>query len=425
MEERLQTPIAGHYEVIVAGGGPAGVPAAIQAARLGARVLLLENNGCLGGVWTAGILAWVFDLEDAGIGHELTTRLAAQRACVFANGERMINFTYDIETMKVLLEAMCVEAGVDVRLHTRVVAARVNEDQRLTAVVTESKSGRQAWTAKTFVDCTGDGDLGALAGNAFALGAENDGRRQPLTMMGLIAVRDLAAVAEQVSFHGGQYNHGQASHRFKNTLDTLGIKTSYGHPTLFHVRGNLLALMVNHQYGVDATDAGQVSAATIAARAEVYRVADALARSDTPFRDAVLAATAEHIGVREGRRLAGRYQLTHADLVAGRKHEDAVCRVRFNIDVHSSDPGKDKGLVTEKVPAYDIPLRALLARDVDGLLMAGRCISGDWLSFASYRVTGSAIGMGTAAGAVAALSADAGVLPHQLAWTEVRKRLGT
>lgn len=420
VEEHLRTPVAGHYDVIVAGGGPAGVPAAVQAARQGARVLLLESNGCLGGVWTAGMLAWVFDIEGPAIGRELTGRLGAQNACVFANGERMVNFTYDIETMKVVLETMCAEARVDVRLHTRLVAAQVDADRRLRAVVTESKSGRQAWTAKAFVDCTGDGDLGALAGNAFDMGSGSDGRLQPMTLMGLLAVRDLAAVADQVSFLGGRYNHIQACGRFKNTLDTLGIATSYAHPTLFHVRGNLLALMVNHQYGVDATDAGRVSAATIAARAEVYRVADALAKSATPFRDAVLTATAEHIGVREGRRLAGRCRLTHADLVAGRRHEDAVCQVRFNIDVHSSDPAKDKGLATEKVPAYDIPLRALIARDVDGLLMAGRCISGDWLSFASYRVTGSAVGMGSAAGLVAARSAAAGIPPHEVVWADVK-----
>lgn len=224
MEEHLRTPVVGRYDVIVAGGGPAGVPAAVRAARHGARVLLLENNGCLGGVWTAGILAWVFDIEDTQLGHELTERLAARRACVFANGANMVSFTYDVETMKVVLEEMCMEGRVDVRLHTRVVAAHVDECKRLRAVVTESKSGRQAFTADAFIDCTGDGDLGALAGNAFEMGAEDDGRRQPMTMMGLMAVRDVTAVADHVSFHGGRYSHVQAYGRFKSTLGALGIE---------------------------------------------------------------------------------------------------------------------------------------------------------------------------------------------------------
>lgn len=419
LNEVLETPVTGQYDVIVAGAGPAGVPAAVAAARQGAKVLLIESNGCLGGVWTAGILTWVFDIEKTDLGGEIIERLGKRRAYVFANGEAMTNFTYDVESMKAVLDEMCLEAGIDVLLHTRVVAASVNQERALEAVVTESKSGREAWRAKVFIDCTGDGDLGALAGNAFLIGSEENGALQPMTYMGMFAVPDLAAVSDQVSFFGGQYNHLDAYPRFHETLRKLNIETSYGHPTLFQVRDNLLALMVNHEYKVDATNARQVSQATMRGRAELNRVVDGLNGAGSPFKGAFLVASAEHIGVREGRRLTGHYQVTIDDLMAGKRHEDAICRVRFNVDVHSSDPKKDKGLKTQKVIPYDIPLRALIARDVNGLLMAGRCISGDWLSFASYRVTGEAVTMGEAAGLAAALSARQGVHPHQLPWSSL------
>jgi len=418
-QESLNTPIAGDYDVVVAGAGPAGVPAAVAAARQGARVLLIECNGCLGGVWTAGLLTWVFDIEKTDLGGEIIERLGGRCGCVFANGEQMINFTYDVETMKLVLDEMVLEAGVDVLLHTRVVAADVNADREMKAVVTENKSGRQAWRAKAFIDCTGDGDLGALAGNAFAMGSEENGAIQPMTYMGMIAVPELDAVSDQVSFFGGQYNHLESYKRFHETLKRLGVETSYGHPTLFQVRDNLLALMVNHEYKVDATNARQVTQATMRARAELNRVVDGLNGGGSPFVGTFLVASAEHIGVREGRRLAGHYQVTIDDLMNGKRHEDAVCRVRFNVDVHSSDPKKDKGLKTQKVIPYDIPLRALIARDVHGLLMAGRCISGDWLSFASYRVTGEAVTMGEAAGLAAALAVRLGCHPHELPWAEL------
>jgi len=423
LHENLNTPVAGNYDVIVAGAGPAGVSAAVAAGRHGARVLLIESNGCLGGVWTAGLLTWVFHIETSNLGGDIIERLGKRNAYVFANGSSMTNFTYDVESMKLVLDEMVLEAGVDVLLHTRVVAASVNADRDLEAVVTENKSGRQAWRAKVFIDATGDGDLGALAGNAFAMGAEEDGATQPMTHMGMIGVPDLDAVKDHVAFFGGNFDHKPTQARFKETLYRFGIETSYGHPTLFQVRDNLLALMINHEYGVDATNARQVTQASMRARSEMNKVVDGLNVAGSPFAGSFLVASAEHIGVREGRRLAGHYQVTIDDLMTGRRHEDAICRVCFNVDVHSTNPKKGKGLKTQDVVPYDIPLRALIARDVNGLMMAGRCISGDWLAFASYRITGGAVTMGEAAGMAAALSAKQGCHPHELAWIELAEKL--
>jgi len=422
IDEELSTPIAGDFDVIVAGGGPAGFAAAVGAAEHGAKVLLIEQGGCLGGVWTSGQLAWVFDINTGGLGGRLMDRLHAESSVVPALGEGMMNFTYDIEAMKWVLEGWCQDLNITILLHARLVAAHLH-GKRIHSVITESKSGRQGWSASIFIDCTGDGDLGFVAGNASDTGGANSDEIQPMTLMGLIAVEALAPVSRYISFFQGDYNHLEASARFQKLLVDAGVETSYAHPTLFQIKRNILALMINHEYQIDPSDVRAVTDATIRARREIYRVSRALGNSSSPFRGCHLVSTADHIGVREGRRLKGRATVSLDDLLAGRKQPEAVARIRFNIDIHSSDPKKGKGLETVKVPAYDIPLGALIARDVDGLMMAGRCISGDRKAFSSYRITGGAVAMGEAAGIVGALASREDCLPHELDWSLVAKEL--
>jgi hypothetical protein len=367
----------------------------------------------------------VFDIEKTGIGQEIIGRLHTREGYVESAHTNMVNFTYDVEAMKLILEEMCQENGVDMLLHTRVVAADVDGDRRVRAVMTENKSGRQAWLAKAFIDATGDGDLGAWAGCSYDSGSE-EGQLQPMTMMASIVVRDHSELGRFISFYQGDAEHRARTNAFKAYLADLGVDPSYGVPTLFQIRGNLLALMINHEYGVLSFDARQVSDATIRARAEINRVVDALTESDGPFQGCLLASTAEYIGVREGRRIHGRHTVTVDDIQRGARFEDAVARVRFGVDVHAPTPArKHDGNINKgvKIQPYDIPMRALIAKDVDGLLMAGRCISGDWLSHASYRVTGEAVSMGEAAGALAGISAETDRLPHQVPWEEVEPRV--
>jgi flavin-dependent dehydrogenase len=147
-------------DVIVCGGGPAGVAAAIAAARTGARVTLIEVHGCLGGIWTAGALSWIIDASlKPGVMAEVIRRLDDAGG---HGGHGTPDFSYDVEVMKLVLDQMCMEAGVRVLLHTRVVAVDRNDAGSLRAVVTESKAGRQRWTGRVFVDTTGDGDVAAL-----------------------------------------------------------------------------------------------------------------------------------------------------------------------------------------------------------------------------------------------------------------------
>ena len=419
-EEKRNIPIVEDVDVVVCGGGPAGIAAAIACARQGARTRLIELHGCLGGVWTTGALSWIIDSADKpGIMAEITSRLDARDARRLRAPEGK-NYAYDVEEMKLLLDEMCVEAGVEIRLLTRVVGAARDSENRLSVVITESKSGREAWHAKVFVDATGDGDLGALCGCGFDVGHPETGAVQPMSLMALITGLQFDQIE---SYVGGSM--AEPKQRLSALMEEIGVSPSYGHPTLFRIRDNLFALMANHQYGVKCDDANAITEAMIRARREIHTQVAALRAHGGVWSDMRVVATGAQIGVREGRRIHGRYEVTGEDLLRGARFEDAVCRVTMGIDVHSTDPKKTK--IVEAKPhrsqPYDIPLRALIARDVDGLLMAGRCISGDFIAHSSYRVTGNAVAMGQAAGVCAARAALSDKLPHEVPWYEVKAAL--
>lgn len=405
-------PVAESVDVLVCGAGPAGVAAAIRAARAGARTRLLEVQGCLGGIWTAGLLSYVLDAgKPDSLLPEMVERLKQRGGHQARSGP---NFLYDPEQMKLVLEEMCLEAGVAIQFHTRIVAADVNPSGRLQSVMTESKSGRQAWQSKVFIDCTGDGDLGALAGCGYELGRPGDGFTQPMSLMGLIAGPDPQACRR---FH--DINEPDRKASLLAELQRGGHHPSYEAATLFHIRDDLYALMINHEYNVSPIDAQAITDATIRGRLEVDKAVRALRSLGGIWSDLLLVATAAHIGVREGRRLRGRATVTAEDLVMGRERPDSVCRAAFGMDVHSPDPGHSKSFddrKRQKVLPYDIPYGAIVAAGVDGLLMAGRCISGDFLAHSSYRVTGNAVTLGEAAGKAAAYCAMNALLPHEVTW---------
>lgn len=417
MKENLsrQSPV----DVIVCGGGPAGVAAAVAAARAGAETRLIEMHGCLGGIWTAGLLAWVFEMDQPGLAMEIGRRLDAAGA---RSGCDYYKYSYDVESMKLLCEQLCLGTGVKVRLHTRLAGARVEGDGRLHSVITESKSGQEAWPAKIFVDCTGDGDLGAFSGCGFDMGG-HQGETQPWTFMGAIAVNSVEAIKDCIYRYQGLDQHASTQRLLMDDLRAAGIDPSYGRPTIFHMRDNLCALMVNHEYGFSALNADDLTKATMNARVELCRIVEGLRSLGGKWEGLCLASTAGQIGVREARRIHGLYSLTADDVHSGASFPDGVCTCRFGVDIHSPDPKKDKGLRTEKVEPYQIPYRSLIAKDVKGLFMAGRCISGDWIAHASYRVTGTAVAMGEAAGTAAAISALSGRLPNEVGWSEIKAHL--
>lgn len=418
-EAARELPLNADAEVIVCGAGPAGVTAAIAAARTGAKVRLFETHGALGGVWTNSLLGYLLDFDKPGFNQELVRRLRERDAIC---GEGMNGLSYQPEEMKLLLEELCAAAGVKVQLHTRVAAAH-REGRALRTITTESKSGREAWNAPVFIDATGDGDLGALAGCEFEIGRDHACPCQPMTMYALLMVRDVSLVSDLIHSVGSN-GRNVGPQAFRDVLSRAGVTPSYGKACIFPIQGNLILLMANHEYGINATDAAQVTEATIRARGEVHRIVRALRKLGGPWEDVQIVATPEQIGIRDGRRIKGRYLMTREDLVTGARQEDAVARATFPVDIHALTAEDNKRAAYHdagvRTRPYDIPLRALIARDVDGLMMAGRCISGDFIAHASYRVTGNAVAMGEAAGVTAAVAAMNKAAPHDVPWREVR-----
>jgi len=425
MEAKRTIPVAGRSDVLVVGAGPAGIGAALAAARAGATTQLIESAGCLGGVWTAGMLTKIIDgTRKSGIMQEILQAMIAQGSDIAKKTKGEI---YDPELMKVVLEEMCVTAGVKIRLHTQLVGAVTDRNNRLVAVVTESKSGREVWTADRFIDCSGDGDLAAQAGCRFDVGINADCECQPMSLMALLTGLDADAIPEYVREVAG----AEAKTNLRKLMQRSGINPSYSDPTLRLLHSGIFSLMTNHEYGVPAYDSGKITEATIRARREVHAIVRDLRKLGGPWKDLAVVATAEQIGVREGRRVRGRATVTADDIVAGKKHDDAVCRVNFGFDVHNVRAGAmfvgDDEIAAEVrryrqagSKPYDIPLGALIAADVDGLMMAGRCISGDFIAHSSYRVTGNAVPMGEAAGRAAFVSLRLGRLPHLLTAADIK-----
>lgn len=422
-ENARAIPLDDWADVIVAGGGPAGVAAAVSAARGGKKVRLFELQGCLGGVWTSGLLTYIYDIDKSEIGWDIIHRLDALGARKLDKTEQYNlhqNWVYEPEYMRFVCEEMCREAGVKIVLQCPVVAAyRDASGRNIETIVTESKSGRQAWRAKTFIDCTGDGDLAALAGCGFDYGYPGLSFGQPATMNALVAVDDGDAIEEYLSNEPAMWirvklpdgsdvcHHIYSSHKLKDLLRSQGMDPSYGDPTLFRFHKNVFCFMANHEYQLRVDDAEAISDATMRARREVIALAGALEKLGGPWKGFRVIGTAEQIGHRDARRIHGRYTVTKDDIENGKAFDDVCTISRTPIDIH----GLDKKMNDKKAAAnrgnvkfqpFQIPLRSCIAKDVDNLYMAGRNISGDFYAHASYRVTGSSVALGEAVGKAAA-----------------------
>ena len=393
-EPERKLPIAGSCDVLVAGGGPAGFAAAVSAARRGVKTVLLEKNQCLGGIWTAGLMPWIIDFQNKnGIMQEVCEALAK----VGGYAARANSFTAPPEEVRYLLEKIAVASGVTI-LYGSTVCNAVTSARRIQCVVSESKSGRQAWQAKVFIDASGDGDLAAAAGCSFEFG-NSEKMAQPSSLTALIGGVDPEKSKEFfVTDANGKNN-------FLAVLQAAGITPSYTLPSLFHFGCGVVGLMSHHAYGVIPFDAKSLSEAVISGRAELHKQISLL-KTMPGWENAVLLGTAANLGVREGRRIKGKAVVSVDKLNCGEYPEDTVCIPKFCIDIHAPDPKKCTSVVSDRPSVnkngYGIPYQALQSFDIDNLLMAGRCISGDFTMHASYRVTGNAVPMGEAAGWAAA-----------------------
>ncbi len=395
-----EAPIVGKVDVLVCGGGPAGCAAALYAARAGAKTLLVENLPFLGGVWTAvGVSHLIEGRGHRGLNEEIHRRLPVHQ--VFGRN------IYIIEDMKSLLDEMMAEAGVTTQFHTRAVAVS-KDGERLRGVFTASKAGLEFIEAAVVIDATGDGDVAAAAGCAYEMGRAFDGKTQPVTLFGTI---------------GGYRGQPAKGGPLLEILAKGGWRPSYPPITLFPQPGQpgVFQLMATQFYCVDGTDPRDLSRAEIAGREEIRKCVEIFKQhGGDDWKDAFLIGTGPAIGVRETRRIRGRYYLTWEDLGRGARFDDGITEIRSGSNIHPVDnPYEDppEGLPAGpkfRVRPYEIPYRCLVAADVNNLLMAGRCISGDCYALGSYRLTGNVVRTGEAAGLAAAMAVQQGTEPSEV-----------
>ncbi len=358
--ETLQTPVGTRYDVIVAGGGPAGVCAAIAAARAGAKTLLVEQSDCFGGMWTSGLVNPVFDYANkGGILREILDRLGRREG--FGG---FIGSCFQIEDLKTLLDDMLTEAGVYLLCGT-VVAGVLKQGDTVTGVITENKDGRVAYPAAVVIDCTGDADVCARAG-AETLIADGDPHDvQSMTVMFAIG---------NVRYEQGHYY--QLAREVQAAIDRTGspYRLPYARPYVIQLPGcDQAVVQLTHMRGYDPTCAADRTAALIEGRRQAVEAFHFLRDNVPAFAGITLQQTAAQLGVRESRRLAGVYTITTEDMLNGVQPEDSVTVATFNVDIHNSKNNEQSHF---NVQPYGIPYRSMLPHTVDGLLVAGRCISG-------------------------------------------------
>lgn len=385
MENKIQ-----NVEVLIIGGGVSGTMAAISSARMGANTVLVERGGCLGGMWTSGLIGKTLDYEK---NNKLLVEFLSR-----VKEEMSIGSATLFETQKYLLEKMCLEAGVKVYLYSQF--SNLNMDEGIISSVSiVNKSGTITFNPKVVIDATGDGDIAFNAGCSFDYGRDSDGKTQPMSMCALLTGFD-----ERAEKYLGWDNKDN----FEEIIDSVDIPHSLGMISLQECGDGIFQLSINQEYEMNGIDVCDLTKATLNARNEVYNfVRDMRTKLSHLFSNVVLIATPELMGVREGRRIHCKYTVTLDDMVNGKKHPDAVCKCNYWVDIHSVTNDGGSGVSEEediRVKSYDIPYRSMLPIGVKNLLVSGRCISGDFYAHASYRTMGNMAPVGEAAGMAAAIS---------------------
>lgn len=399
------------YDVVVAGGGPAGICAAVAAARQGKKTALIERYGVLGGNLTVGCVGPILGSVAKGTMYdELRSLLLAEKEPQNANKVQ------DMESAKGILLDFVLKAGVFVYQQTPVVDV-VCEDGKITGVITAWKNGMGVISADQFVDATGDGDIACFAGVPFEKGRREDGELQPVSLMYIVENVDeskaITCVGEEDEVKLGDERFLE----FTARCCKEGILPENCYCVRLYATDHLGERLVNTSQvnHIDPLDRKQLLKAEQELRHQMLSITDFLRRYVPGYEQCRIKTGASTLGVRESRRFLGEYVLNIEDLRMARAFDDVVVhKAHFVIDIHNPTGGGQAYGIAEKVEPYDIPWRCLIPQKIDNLILAGRCISGTHEAMASYRVMSICMAIGEAAGIAAALCAGQGVTPRRL-----------
>jgi hypothetical protein len=442
--------IRGPYDVVVAGAGTAGAIAGIAAARSGARTLLVDQYGSIGGILSLGMgFLGAADGEGVralgGIGGELVDRLTTVDGATAITVDPLFGSVMgqDPELTKAILTDMALDAGADLLLHTFVADVLIAQDDgapRVRGLQLANKNGLEIVEGRTFVDCTGDADLVARAGGAFQLGRAQDSRTQPVSCIFRVAgvkLDDLwrylednpDEIAAPPGWSGASHDldylrrtpgaHleglgrliAQARQAGELTInkDTMGLYTLPGR--------DVVGVNVTRVQGIDPTSADDITRAEVETRRQMLEAVHFLRKYVPGFATANIISVPPQVGVRESRHIAGEYTLDADDILAGRDFPDVIGRGAYPLDIHDVGEGGGQraggGIRHHKIMrSYGVPMRCLVPAVLDGVVVGGRSISATHEAAASIRGQSVCMVTGHAAGTLAALAADQGVAPR-------------
>lgn len=451
-----------NYDVIVVGGGPAGIMAGLASARVGASTLIIERNGFLGGAATNSVLGPIspFHFGDEqvinGIPQEFIEELVKVHGstghlkALDAYGSGAYLGFYDREKYKYVAEEMLVKAGVDIFFHAFISEVQ-KEGDRITGVTAITKAGTKKFGAKIIVDASGDGDAAVMAGAGYVYGNAQTGKAQPGSSMFEMVDVDTDRVYEYIYQNPGdfewksdlvpvrEYSDRLKQHYFVAQGFKKLVKKAVEAGDLCFGRDSVIVLNGIHPgsihfnatrvTGYNSADPVEKSISEIEGRRQIESVSEFMIKYVPGFEKAYVSVTSNEVGVRETRHIKGLYTLTAEDAGEGRKFEDVVSRGYFPMDIHNPDgvtgytEGNSGGCWVDLKDTYDIPIRCLIPEKLDGMVLSGRCISGTSEAHGSYRTQGGIMGIGQASGVVAGLCAVKGVEPRNIDVKEVQQKL--
>ena len=397
------------YDLIVAGGGVAGVAAAVSAAREGLRVLLAEQTGVTGGAMTNALVYpfMRYTLRKSG-------RVLA--AGLFAEMQERWKAYRDTswETYKLVFDDLLSEAGAEVLFHAQLFDV-TTKDRQVTEISVATCAGKRSLRARMFIDATGDGELFYLAGCDCQLGRQEDGFCQPMTTCFRLGNVDIARFQAERPMLEERYRARQAEGKITNPRENILVFFGLGEG-IVHFN---TTRVIRH----DPTDPAALSRAEMIARRQVWEMVEFLREESEAFSHCTLLSLANRIGVRESRKLKGVHILTAEELERGVYFPDTVALGNYGVDIHNpTGTGTTVHYLSDEA-YYSIPYRSLLPKEYDNLLVAGRCLSATHEAQSAVRIMPTCVCMGQAAGIAAAVAAETGTALSGVDTDAVRRRL--